>query len=232
MPVCERWYEFTSGRLALRKLARVIVVEDDAVLRRAIARIMQGRGAQVSEAGSAAEAKSLLSETPPPDLLVIDVHLPDETVFEVLELASRVSPAPIVVAMSGKASPEEAFRLAQVGVRAYLAKPFAIRDLESAVETALHEPPSLDPLIPGCVGHVPMRELQRQVRSAMVKEALARTEGSRSGAARLLDVSRQAIQQILRGRRARAIPNRPSKAQGAAERPSQRPPTGPSDSAS
>jgi DNA-binding NtrC family response regulator len=210
----------------------VIVVEDDAVLRRAIARIMLDRGAQVSEAGSAAEAKSLLSQTPPPDLLVIDVHLPDETVFEVLELATRNSPAPIVVAMSGKASPEEAFRLAQVGVRAYLAKPFAVRDLESAVETALHEPPSLDPLIPGCVGHVPMRELQRQVRSAMVKEALARTDGSRSGAARLLDVSRQAIQQILRGRRARAKPDRPSERRGAAEAPSPRPPPGPSGPAS
>ena len=210
----------------------MIVVEDDAVLRRAIARIMLDRGAQVSEAGSAAEAKSLLSQAPPPDLLVIDVHLPDETVFEVLELATRNSPAPIVVAMSGKASPEEAFRLAQVGVRAYLAKPFAVRDLESAVETALHEPPSLDPLIPGCVGHVPMRELQRQVRSAMVKEALARTDGSRSGAARLLDVSRQAIQQILRGRRARAEPDPPSELGDAAERPSQRPPTGPSGPAS
>ena len=37
------------------------------------------------------------------------------------------------------------------------------------------------------------------MRSVMLHQALALTEGSRSGAARLLDVSRQAVQQILRG---------------------------------
>ncbi len=229
---CERWYEWTSEGLALRELERVIVVEDDAVLRAAIARIMRTRGAQVSEAGTAAEAKSLLSESPPPDLLIIDVHLPDETAFEVLDLASRISPAPIGVAMSGKASPEEAFRLAQLGVRAYLAKPLSASELESTVDAALNEPPRLEPLIPACVGHVPMRDLQRQVRRVMVKEALARTEGSRSGAARLLDVSRQAIQQILRGRRAGAERDHPSKLRDAAEKPSRRPPPGPSKPAS
>ncbi len=183
---------------------------------------MRTRGAQVSEAGTAAEAKSLLSEPPPPDLLIIDVHLPDETAFEVLDLASRISPAPIGVAMSGKASPEEAFRLAQVGVRAYLAKPLSASDLESTVDAALQEPPSLEPLIPACVGHIPMREVQRQVRSVMVKEALARTEGNRSGAARLLDVSRQAIQQILRGRRAGAGPHRASELRDAGDSPASR----------
>ncbi len=193
---------------------------------------MRTRGAQVSEAGTAAEAKSLLSEPPPPDLLIIDVHLPDETAFEVLDLASRISPAPIGVAMSGKASPEEAFRLAQVGVRAYLAKPLSASDLESAVDAAFHEPPRLEPLIPACVGHIPMRELQRQVRSVMVKEALARTEGNRSGAARLLDVSRQAIQQILRGRRAGAGSDRASERRDAAETPRRPPPPGPSKPAS
>ncbi len=210
----------------------MIVVEDDAVLRGAIARIMRTRGAQVSEAGTAAEAKSLLSETPPPDLLIIDVHLPDETAFEVLDLASRISPTPISVAMSGKASPEEAFRLAQLGVRAYLAKPLSASELESTVDAALQEPPRLEPLIPACVGHVPMRVLQRQVRSLMVKEALAQSEGSRSGAARLLDVSRQAIQQILRGRRAGTGRDRPSNLPDAAEKPSRRPPPGPSKPAS
>ena len=223
--------QFQRG-LTLRKLERVVIVEDDATLRRAIARMMRSRGAQVSEAGTAAEAKSLLSEPPPPDLLIIDVHLPDETAFEVLDFSSRISPAPIGIAMSGKASPEEAFRLAQLGVRAYLAKPLTAQELESALEAALHEPPHLEPLIPGCVGHVPMRELQRRVRSVMVKEALARTEGSRSGAARLLDVSRQAIQQILRGRRARAEPKHRSEPADPAAKPAPRPPPGPSGSAS
>ena len=43
-----------------------------------------------------------------------------------------------------------------------------------------------------------MREMQRSVRRVMVKEALAQADGNRSGAARLLEVSRQAVQQIVR----------------------------------
>ena len=52
-----------------------------------------------------------------------------------------------------------------------------------------------------------MRKLQEQLRDVMLKQALALSDGSRSGAARLLDVSRQAVQQILRGaRKAEAKP--------------------------
>jgi len=130
--------------------------------------------------------------------VVIDVRLPDESAFAVVEIASQLSPAPIVVAMSGKASPDEAFRLGQRGVRRYLPKPFSMAEFRSAVEGARSEAPDIEPIISAWVGRIPMRELQREVRRVMVKEALALTEGSRSGAARLLHVTRQAVQQILR----------------------------------
>ena len=190
----------------LRDFERVLVVEDDAALCAAIARIVSGWGElELSEAATAAEARSLLAEPPPPDLVIIDVHLPDETAFGVLESAQKLSPAPIVVAMSGKASPDEAFRLAQAGVRAYLPKPFSIQELASSAETASSEAPDLDPLITAWVGRVPMRELQRKVRRVMLKEALAQTEGSRSGAARLLHVTRQAVQQMVRSKDATVV---------------------------
>jgi DNA-binding response OmpR family regulator len=184
-----------------RRLERVLIVEDNAPLRSAIARVVRGWGAQPLGAATAAEAKALLS--PPPDLIIIDIHLPDEPAFAVLEACSRVWPVPLKVAISGAATPEEAFRLAQLGVRAYLNKPLSIEELTAAVDTALREAPDLDPLIAEVVGHGPMRELQGRVRSVMVRQALALMEGSRSGAARLLDVSRQAVQQMLRGGRAR-----------------------------
>jgi two-component system response regulator RegA len=188
-----------------RDFDRVLVVEDDAALCAAIARIVSGWGElEVQQAATAAQARSLLAEPPPPNLLIIDVRLPDETAFGVLEAARQLSPAPLVVAMSGKASPDEAFRLAQAGVRAYLPKPFSIQDLASTVEAACSEAPDLEPMITAWVGRVPMRELQREVRRVMVKEALAQTEGSRSGAARLLHVTRQAVQQMLRSKDAPA----------------------------
>jgi two-component system, response regulator RegA len=50
------------------------------------------------------------------------------------------------------------------------------------------------------VGRVPLHELEAEVRHAMLGEAIARAEGSRRGAARLLSVSRQLMQHMLRGR--------------------------------
>jgi DNA-binding NtrC family response regulator len=180
---------------------RAMVIEDDEDLRGAVARILTDWGAQVAVAGSAAEAADRLAIPPAPDLLIVDVRLSDGSAFGVIDAASQLSPAPRVVAMSGKASPDEAFKLAQSGVCSYLPKPFSIDELASAIEMAREDPHSLKPLIAACVGRVPMRELQREVRRLMVDEALARADGSRSGAARLLHVTRQAVQQIIRGGR-------------------------------
>jgi len=184
-----------------RTLERIAVVEDDAALRSAIARAVRSWGVLVTEAGTAEEAKALLATLPPPDLLLIDVRLSDHTAFDVLDAADRSAAAPIVVAMSGKASADEAFRLGQRGVRAYLAKPISLDALESAVRTAWGQAPDLEPLIAATVGRVGMRELQHQVRHVMLRQALALSRGSLRASARLLQVSRQAIQQMRHGSR-------------------------------
>ncbi len=182
-----------------RKFKRVLVIEDDVALRAAIVRALGPWGhAELLEAGTAVGACKLLASPPPPDLIITDVRLPDDSVFRILEAVRETSPAPLIVAISGKASADEAFRLGQSGVRAYLPKPFSREGLTGAIERACNDAPSLEPLITASVGRVPMRELQGEVRRVMVKEALARTNGSRSGAARLLHVTRQAVQQIVR----------------------------------
>lgn len=179
-----------------RTIKRVLIVEDNAPLRTAIARRVVRWGATPLEAGTAQEALDRFD--PPPDLIIIDVCLPDQPATTVLEAAANLSPAPLTIAISGLASPEQAFRLAQLGVREFLAKPFSLAQLTAAVAAISEQAPDVEPLITGAVGHVPMREVQGIVREAMVKQALALAAGSRTGAARLLDVSRQAVQQIVR----------------------------------
>jgi DNA-binding NtrC family response regulator len=174
----------------------VLIVEDDQPLRSAIARRIADWGARPLEAGTAREAKAMLTSSP--DLLVVDLRLPDEPAFSVIEAAAQLWPKPIIVAISGCASPEQAFRLAQLGVRAYIGKPFSLDELQQAIEGAYREAPPLESLIAACVGRVPLRELQRNLRKVMMLQALALSEGSRSETARLLAVSRQAIQQMLR----------------------------------
>ena len=189
-----------------RELGRVLIVEDNVPLRTAIAALLRDSGAEVLEAGTERDAIALLN--PPPDLIICDVYLPDGSALKILETALHLSPEPVKIAVSGHASAEEAFQLAKLGVLAYLAKPFSLAELSGTIERVLEAPPDIDTMLRASVGQVPMRELQQRVRKVMVGQALALTRGSRSGAARLLDVSRQAIQQITRGNReSAAAPN-------------------------
>ena len=104
----------------------------------------------------------------------------------------------VVVAMSGEAGPSATFDLGLHGVRAFIEKPLTLDRLEAAIERALQPPPSLGPTLRQRVGHVGLQDVQSEVRSVMIEEALARERGSRRGAARLLTVSRQLLQYLLR----------------------------------
>ena len=116
-----------------------------------------------------------------------------------LEHARSLSPAPICIALSGAASPEDAFRLAQYGVRDFLQKPVGLGELWDAIQRAAVKPPDLAPFVQQAVGHLSLKQLTGQVRDEAIKEALASARGNRTGAARILQVTRQAVQQILRG---------------------------------
>jgi len=175
---------------------RVLIVEDHKPLRQAIARAARQWGAEVLEAGTVREGRALLARLP--DVVIVDVVLPDGQAQPIVEDAVRLRPVAAVVAMSGQASPEEAFELARSGARRYLHKPISLEDLTRSVEEALTDRPDLEPFVAAHVGNTPMRELQHRVRLTMVEQALAKARNSRSGAARLLDMTRQAVQQIVR----------------------------------
>ena len=91
-----------------------------------IRRNLEHRGVAVSEAGSAAEALAALNDDMP-DLLLLDINLPDRTGWDVLrELhASGRTPRTIVVS-AVRVSPE---KLREFAVEAYLPKPFPIEAL-------------------------------------------------------------------------------------------------------
>ena len=180
-----------------RQLRRVLLVEDHAPLRAAVASHFRRTGVEVLEAATTHGAIAFLTSAP--DLILCDVCLPDGSAFDVFDASKHLSPEPLKIAISGAASAEEAFRLAQVGALAYLAKPFSLQDLADAVERVRREAPDLDSLVRASVGSVPLLDMQRQVRAAMVDQALALASESRSAAARLLDISRQAVQQFTRG---------------------------------
>src|ERR1051326_4677615 len=112
--------------------ARILLVEDDEVLRDLIGRNLEVRGHEVCEAEDAQSALAQLRATVF-DLIVLDICLPDETGWDVLRTAlreGRVAPLdvageeqklPVVVLSAVRVSPR---RLAEFRPLAYLPKPF------------------------------------------------------------------------------------------------------------
>lgn len=179
-----------------RDQCRIVVVEDDVDLAQAIARAVVALDPKPEVAGTVAEALLCLQRAP--TLIVCDVGLPDGSGLQVAEAAARMRPMPSIIAISGTATPEEAFALARFGVSGYLQKPLVLSELRQTLDEVLAAPPDLQPLATSWVGRLSMHEVQGRVRRAMVEQALALSDGNRTNASRLLQVTRQAVQQMVR----------------------------------
>jgi len=109
---------------------RVLLVEDESVLRTFIRRNLERRGIEVTEAGTVDEALAL-SRGDRPDLLVLDINLPDRSGWDFLrELRASGSVPPTVVISAGRVARE---RLREFGIAAFLLKPFPIDALVQLV---------------------------------------------------------------------------------------------------
>jgi DNA-binding response OmpR family regulator len=105
---------------------RVLLVEDEAILRTVIARNLTSRGIQVSEAGTASDAVRMAT-TETPDLVLLDINLPDQTGWDVLrELRRKGQVVPTIVVSAVRVSQS---RLDEFHPIAYLPKPFPIEAL-------------------------------------------------------------------------------------------------------
>jgi DNA-binding response OmpR family regulator len=103
-----------------------LIVEDEATLRRIVARNLTGRGLHVDEAESAESALVAVARQRP-DLLLLDINLPDRTGWDVLrELRHRNTEVPTIVISAVRANPN---RLAEFSLLAYLPKPFPLEAL-------------------------------------------------------------------------------------------------------
>lgn len=111
--------------MAIQMGSRVLIVEDDAQLRQIIASNLAARGHQVRQAPDASMALAALAQERP-DLLILDINLPDRTGWDVLRDAQLPEGVRVLMLTAVPVSPR---RLAEFRPVAYLPKPFPLAAL-------------------------------------------------------------------------------------------------------
>ncbi len=115
--------------------ARVLVVEDDPEIVEALRRGLTGHGYDVAVAEAAGEAFANIAQRPP-DVILLDLGLPDLDGLEVVRRVRDAGATPIVVlsARDTEAAKVEALTL---GADDYLSKPFGMNELLARIQVAL-----------------------------------------------------------------------------------------------
>jgi len=117
-------------------LRRILIIEDEAVIRKAIRMACEKEGYEVVEAENGMEGLRL-TETAKPDLLLLDLMLPDVSGFDVCrEIRKSGSGVPIII-LSAKTEEIDIVVGLEIGADDYIAKPFEIRELAARVNAKL-----------------------------------------------------------------------------------------------
>src|SRR5256886_6258447 len=115
--------------------ARLLVVDDEPSMVRTLRTNLRGHGFQVETAETAGDALASYDRRQP-DLIVLDLNLPDGDGFEVVRRIRERSGTPIIVlsARGGETDKENALDL---GADDYMTKPFGIDELPARIRLAL-----------------------------------------------------------------------------------------------
>jgi len=117
--------------------ARCLVVDDDPLVRRTLARVLQAQGMAVLEAGSAQEALDLLADQGSVPLVLTDIYMPGMSGIELLSEIRQRYPDTAVVIITGVAEVGSAVESLQLGALDYLCKPIQIDEVRARIHNAL-----------------------------------------------------------------------------------------------
>ncbi|MET3825353.1 two-component system KDP operon response regulator KdpE [Sphingomonas sp. PvP055] len=113
---------------------KVLIVEDDAHIRRLLRVALERAGYGVSEAGTAREGLSLV-DIAKPDAVLLDLGLPDRDGLELIQLIKTRSQATVIV-VSARDDTSEKVAALDLGADDYVSKPFDTEELLARLRTA------------------------------------------------------------------------------------------------
>jgi two-component system response regulator RegA len=169
----------------------VLVVDDDPLVRRALAREFRHRGHDVMTAGTYEEALAAAAEEQP-ELAVVDLRMPDRSGLELVQALKNVSQEIRVVVVTGYATLDTAVDAVHLGATAYVSKPTDSSRILAAIERA-ENPLSAAADLVG-----PEQRSLGDLEWDHIHSVLRSCGGNVSEAARRLGLHRRSLQRKLR----------------------------------
>ncbi|KAB8192763.1 response regulator [Nonomuraea phyllanthi] len=171
-------------------MIRLLVVDDDAMVRAGLSMILGGVGdiEIVAEAGDGAEVPALVAEHRP-DVVLMDIRMPDVDGLAATEALRRTSSPPEVVVLTTFHADAQVLRALRAGAAGFLLKDIAPGDLVQAIRTVAAGEPILSPAV--------TRQLIAHVSDG---EAAARTRRARTLLGRLSEREREVALAVGQGR--------------------------------
>ncbi|HEY5889480.1 MAG TPA: response regulator transcription factor [Acidimicrobiia bacterium] len=125
-------------------MAKIHLVEDDAEIRRLVTASLAGRGHDVESTATALDGLREIVATSP-DVVILDLGLPDLDGRELLRMLRAVSQVPVIVA-TARDQDASAISLLDSGADDYIVKPYSVDHLEARIRAVLRRgaPPDQD----------------------------------------------------------------------------------------
>lgn len=130
-----------GGRVTPRNGSRhsIFIIEDDKALTELVGEVLAKAGFLTRFARNRTEINAEFNKPPLPDLVLLDVQLPDADGFQILERIRgnpKIRTLPVIM-MTGKSEVTDVARGLSLGADGYVTKPFKISGLVQAVNTVL-----------------------------------------------------------------------------------------------
>ena len=119
-----------------RPLGRILVVEDDPAVQKALRRLFEGEGYLVEVQGNGQSALESF-QAMPPAVIILDLRLPKLSGSELCKEVKAQSPALPIVVLSATSDVSDKVLLLELGADDYVTKPFSPRELLARVRAAL-----------------------------------------------------------------------------------------------
>lgn len=123
--------------MAQNKLPKLLIIDDDAHLRESLAEVLELDGFECHQAGTAESGISAAQKLDP-DVVIMDIQLPDSSGFQICQTLRKRSKATILIMMTGRfLSAEEKKQGFELGADEYMTKPFDLAELSVRIKQLL-----------------------------------------------------------------------------------------------